>query len=302
MTLYSSGAGAPALRVVTARSERMLPSSTQYSCNSLFPCAKCRPNLNVARTLTTNARSRAESDHGLQEVLRIEKEPVWRAVYHASRVHVPKPACGRVSGIKPSGEQAHTQGNECLYRSNRGPRLRKSWLPTFAGKVIFGSVRATSATDLPTLAFTGVARKAWVSPACGPVSTVAIPAICPRSLIWLAMVAKRLELAGNSVLRSVITPSCQMKARIKLRLESLSLPTTWPWLLMPVATAPKSPGRTPRSVSTRFCQRAAWGVTPSALRTCPTIWPWSLMAKAKLERGCPRSGRGKAVPFSHNTA
>jgi hypothetical protein len=27
--------------------------------------------------------------HGLQEILRIEKEPVWRAVYPASRVRVP---------------------------------------------------------------------------------------------------------------------------------------------------------------------------------------------------------------------
>lgn len=60
------------------------PGSTQRSCNSLFPCTMCRPNLSFARTLTTNVRSRAESDHGLQEVPRMEKEPMWRAVY-ASR-------------------------------------------------------------------------------------------------------------------------------------------------------------------------------------------------------------------------
>jgi hypothetical protein len=30
--------------------------------------------------LTTNLRSRAELAHDLQEILRIEKEPVWRAV------------------------------------------------------------------------------------------------------------------------------------------------------------------------------------------------------------------------------
>lgn len=46
-----------------------------------------------------------------------------------------------------------------LYRANwPSPDLRKNCLPTFAGKVIFGCVRATSATDVPMLAFTGVAR------------------------------------------------------------------------------------------------------------------------------------------------
>jgi len=52
------------------------------------------------------------------------------------------------------------------------------------------------------LPFTGVARKAWMLPASGPLSRIALPEICPRSLILLAMVAKRLALAGNSVLRS----------------------------------------------------------------------------------------------------
>jgi hypothetical protein len=63
-----------------------------------------------------------------------------------------------------------------------------------------------------------------------------MPEICLRSLILLAMVAKRLELAGNSVLRSVIMPSCQMKPWDQLKLESQVLPTTWPLLLMPLLT------------------------------------------------------------------
>src|SRR5215471_20124426 len=148
-----------------------------------------------------------------------------------------------------------------LYRANRpSPNLCKNCWRTFAGKLDFGCVGATSATDVPTLALTGVARKAWVSPAWGPLSTVPIPTICPRSLILLAMVAKRLELAGNSVLRSVITPFCQMKACDQLKLESMVLPTTWPRLLMPVAKAAKSPGRVPRVVAAStvaFCQSAA---------------------------------------------
>ena len=53
----------------------------------------------------------------------------------------------------------------------------------------FRVVGATSATDMPMLWCTGVARKAWMLPASGPVSTVAMPEICPRSLILLAMVA-----------------------------------------------------------------------------------------------------------------
>jgi hypothetical protein len=36
--------------------------------------------------------------------------------------------------------------------------LRKVWLQTFAGKLDFGCVRATSAIDVPMLASTGVAR------------------------------------------------------------------------------------------------------------------------------------------------
>ena len=66
--------------------------------------------------------------------------------------------------------------------------IRKICLPTFADKVTFWSVRATSAIDLPMLSFTGVNRMAWMSPSCGPLCTIAIPEICPRSLILLAMV------------------------------------------------------------------------------------------------------------------
>ena len=73
-------------------------------------------DLSLARPYQLNVRSGAESAHGLPEILGIEKEPVRRAVYPASRVRVPKRACGRVWGIKPSGDQAHTQRNECPYR------------------------------------------------------------------------------------------------------------------------------------------------------------------------------------------
>src|SRR6202035_3843194 len=130
----------------------------------------------------------------------------------------------------------------------------------------FGCVGATSATDLPMLWRAGVARKAWMLPAFGPLSTIAMPEICPRSLILFAITAKRLELAGNSVLRLVITLFCQMKAWDQLKLESKLLPTTWPWLLMPLAMPPKSPGRIPRAVtvSVSFCQSAPYWVVLSA--------------------------------------
>jgi hypothetical protein len=85
---------------------------------------------------------------------------------------------------------AHTPANQCCYWRNR-PSFNLCnccWL-TFAGKLDFGCVGATSATDKPMLACTGVARKAWMLPASGPLSTIAMPEICPRSLILLAMVA-----------------------------------------------------------------------------------------------------------------
>ena len=66
--------------------------------------------------------------------------------------------------------------------------LGESCLPTFAaGKLKFGCVSTTSATDLPRSSFTGVARKAWtICSACGPSISTAIPAICPLSLMLLA--------------------------------------------------------------------------------------------------------------------
>ena len=68
---------------------------------------------------------------------------------------------------------------KCLYCPDRWSlyfcaRLR---LPAVGDKLDAWYVGATSATDASMLAFTGVARKAWVSPACGPLSTVPIPTI-----------------------------------------------------------------------------------------------------------------------------
>src|SRR5436190_24213447 len=82
-----------------------------------------------------------------------------------------------------------------FYRPNwPGPNPGKSCLPTFAGKLDFGRVGASSATDLPMLCLTGVAIKAWMLPISGPLCTIAMPEICPRSLILFAMTARRLEL------------------------------------------------------------------------------------------------------------
>src|SRR6202041_717926 len=162
--------------------------------------------------------------------------------------------------------------------------LGESCMPTFAaGKLIFGCVRTTSATDLPRSSSTGVARKAWTSlRLCGPASSNAMPEICPRSLMLLAETTKRWELAGNKVLRSIVTPFRQMRPRDQLVpfLELKELPTTWPRLLMLVAKEAISPRRRgPRLVTVLFCQRAAKGVPPE-LTACPTIWPWLLIAKA----------------------
>jgi hypothetical protein len=138
-----------------------------------------------------------------KKFLRIEKEPVWRAVYPSWFVFLSVRAVA--SGEQPERTTSTLPGNQGLYRSNRRTtaNLGKSCWPTFAGKVIFGCVDATSATDLPMLALTGVARKAWMSPACGPVSTVAMPEICPLSLILLA---KR----GSSA----VFPRCSTKNRL----------------------------------------------------------------------------------------
>ena len=95
-------------------------------------------------------------------------------------------------------------------------------------------------------------------PACGPLSTVAMPEICPLSLILLAEIMKRLESAGMRVFRSVITPSCQMKPWDQLKLESKLFPTTWPRLLMPVAKA----GGIPRQ-NAEVCDCAVRAVLPN---------------------------------------
>jgi hypothetical protein len=55
-----------------------------------------------------------------------------------------------------------------LYSTPLTPNLWRICLLTFAGKVTFGSVRATSAIDPSMLWFTGVAIKAWMLPASGP--------------------------------------------------------------------------------------------------------------------------------------
>src|SRR5436190_24116301 len=59
-----------------------------------------------ARTVRQGSfRLRAEVRHvahGLKELLRVEKEPVRRAVYHATRVRVPSRACRRVRAFKPN--------------------------------------------------------------------------------------------------------------------------------------------------------------------------------------------------------
>ena len=53
---------------------------------------------------TCYRRSQATPNWGakFKSTFRIEKEPVWRAVYHASRVRVPNHGCRRVWGSKPS--------------------------------------------------------------------------------------------------------------------------------------------------------------------------------------------------------
>ena len=191
----------------------------------------------------------------------------------------------QIVGAVASGElnRAETRhipwGTNDLYLPIRPSlNLCKIWLG-LNEKLVCGRVGTSSATDLSMLSFTGVNRMAWMLPASGPLRTIAMAPICPRSLILLAMVANRLELA-NSVLRSVITPSCQIKAWAQLKLESKVLPTTWPRLLMPLAMAAKSPGRGFKLVSVPFCQNAPYWVVPSGLPTAPTIWSRSLLPKA----------------------
>src|SRR6266852_5019717 len=76
---------------------------------------------------------------------------------------------------------------KCYLPNRPRPNRWRSCLRTFAGSLNFGCWIATAATEEAMLAFTGDARKAWISPACGPASTVAIPDICPLELILLAI-------------------------------------------------------------------------------------------------------------------
>ncbi len=65
----------------------------------------------------------------------------------------------------PAPTRHRRSGTNALYRPTRPSRnLGKSCLPTFAGELDFGRKGATSATDVPMLAFTGVNRMAWMSP------------------------------------------------------------------------------------------------------------------------------------------
>jgi hypothetical protein len=69
---------------------------------------------------------------------------------------------------------AHTQGRFLLSHELARSESVQSRLPTFAGELDFGRVGATSATDLPMLWRTGVARKTWMLPASGPVITACL--------------------------------------------------------------------------------------------------------------------------------
>src|SRR5260370_32251411 len=81
------------------------------------------------------------------------------------------------------------------YCSNRpSPNLCKCWLLTFAGKLDFGRVGATSATEWPMLWFTEVATKPWMLSASCPLRTIAIHKICPLSFIFLFMTVDGLRL------------------------------------------------------------------------------------------------------------
>ena len=166
--------------------------------------------------------------------------------------------------------------------------------------MIFGSVRATSATDLPTLAFTGVARKEWSLPAFGPVSTLP----CPRFPALVDRVRHGCVEVGTcrkqrvKVGHYIVLPDEGMGPvvfGVLIASHHLAL------LLMSSPKGVASPGRRPRLVTVLgFCQRVPKTV-PSALTPCPTIWPWSLMATATAP-GVPRSANWVAVPFFHNTA
>jgi hypothetical protein len=58
---------------------------------------------------------------------------------------------------------------------NPSMSLCRGCLATFAGKLMFGRVGAPSATEILMLPFTGVARKATMLPASGPLSAIVTP-------------------------------------------------------------------------------------------------------------------------------
>ena len=97
-----------------------------------------------------------------------------------------------------------------------------------------------------------------MSPACGPATTVAMPEICPRSLMLLAEITERLDSAGISVALACTVIVCWNESGPSCCWSQRCFPTTtWPRSLRPVAKAAWSPGTKPRILSAAGCQRAA---------------------------------------------
>ena len=78
----------------------------------------------------------------------------------------------------------------------------------------------------------------------------------PRSLMSPVEIRYKLELGWMRVLRSVIFPSCQIKAREEANPAVKEVPIIWPWSLIPVASLMESPSSVPRSI---FCHLSARG-------------------------------------------
>jgi len=91
-------------------------------------------------------------------------ETIWVTAIHLRNPGCPAEALCSLSLL----ECVVRKLGKILYSTPLTPNLWRICLPTFAGKVTFGSVRATSAIDLSMLWFTGVAIKAWMLPASGP--------------------------------------------------------------------------------------------------------------------------------------
>ena len=169
----------------------------------------------------------------------------------------------------------HILGQRIRYRPPNRPSLNlcKSWLPIFAGKLDFGHVGATSATDWPmTFVYRGCQKGvdvALIRPAeydCHARDLSALVDLVSHDCAEVGAGRKqRVEVGHHVVLPDEGMGPVEAS-------ESQLLPTTWPLLLMPVAMPPKSPGRRPRVVSVSFCQSAPYWVVPSALPTDPTIW------------------------------